>query len=88
MIIYTSLYPLDAPVVKRPKKKPSSKKHKEAKNVGFDNPVYSLKEGAEEGTGSMESVPLDEDDLPAYVEHDGTGTALRVSHRHDKQPSL
>lgn len=30
----------------------------------------------EDGSPSMVSVPLDEDDsqLPAYVEHDGTGT--------------
>lgn len=64
----------DAPVVKKTKK--SKKKQKEAQDMGFDNPVYNLKpNGTGEGTDSMVSVSLDEEEagLPGYVEHDGTG---------------
>ncbi|XP_067941365.1 protein amnionless-like [Watersipora subatra] len=66
-----------APIVKQGKKKSSKK---EAKSTGFDNPVYSVG-GAEDGKGSMVSVPLDEDNggLPAYVEHDGTGFANPIA---------
>ena len=61
-------------MVKKTKK--SKKKQKEAQSLGFDNPVYNVKSnGTKEGTDSMVSVSLDEEDteLPGYVEHDGTG---------------
>lgn len=59
------------PEVKKPKQK--SKKSKGKANVGFDNPVYNLKQ--EENTDSMVSVSLEEDDvtIPQSVEHDGVG---------------
>lgn len=65
---------VDTPVKKKSSKKSSSKKLKQVVSVGFDNPVYDVKD--KENTDSMVSVSLEEDEiqLPDGVEHDGTGT--------------
>lgn len=66
------------------KKTKKSKKKQEAQSLGFDNPVYNVKSnGTKEGTDSMVSVSLDEEDaeLPGYVEHDGTGRMTYESRR-------